>query len=147
MAGGYTEIKILKNKLARFYFEEYTKIMINITSKNFEITDSINTKIRQNLEKLYNLISADAGLDVVLERTTNHHKKGDVYKIHLVVKAGSRRYNAEVHGENIYSLIDELQLKIEREIKEGGEKKRVKDRNFARKIKSVLKNINPFGRD
>lgn len=119
--------------------------MITISTRNFEITENIDGKIKQNLEKHYTLVKDDALFDVHLERTTNHHKKGDIYRIQVTVKSAGKIYNAEAHGENLFEIIDEVSEKISREIKDGGEKKRVKDRTLGRKVKDVLKSLNPWG--
>lgn len=112
---------------------------INTSSKNFEITEIINGKLENVLGKFSKFIKEDSVFDVLIEKTTNHHKKGDVLRVHILLNNAGKRYNIEAHGENIFDVIDEAAERLEREVKAGGEKKRHLLRDFGRRFKDLLK--------
>jgi ribosomal subunit interface protein len=112
---------------------------INTSSKNFEITEIINSKLETVLNKFVKFTKDDSVFDVNVEKTTNHHKKGDVLRVHILFNNAGKKFNVEAHGENIFDVIDEAAERLEREVKAGKEKKMNSLRDFGRKFKNLLK--------
>jgi ribosomal subunit interface protein len=113
--------------------------MINISTRQFELTDTIDGKIKKAFEKHATLVKKDSLFDIHLERTTNHHKQGEVYRMEASVKSAGDFYHAESAGEDVYVLVDEVADKLQREIVEGGERRRTLDRSLSRKMKDKVK--------
>lgn len=115
--------------------------MITISTRQFELTDSIDGKIRKSFDKHTTLVKDGSLFDVHLERTTNHHKQGDVYRLEVSVKSGGKSYHVQETGDDVYGLVDEVADKLHREITQGGDRRRSLDRGLSRKIKDAVKHL------
>lgn len=115
--------------------------MITISTRQFELTDSIDGKIRKSFDKHATLVKEDSLFDVHLERTTNHHKQGDVYRLEVSVKSGGKSYHVEEVGDDVYRLVDEVADTLHREITQGGDRRRALDRGLSRKVKDAVKQL------
>lgn len=115
--------------------------MINISTRQFELTENIDGKIKKSFEKHATLVKDGSVFDVHLERTTNHHKHGEVYRLEVSVKSGSKSYHVEETGDDVPALIDQVSDTLHREITQDGDKRRALDRTLSRKIKDAVKQI------
>lgn len=114
---------------------------IIISTRQFELTESIDSKIKKSFEKSYSFVKDGNSINVHLERTTNHHRQGEVYKLEATVTSGGRQYHVQEMGEDVYKLADLVGDKLEREVVEGKDTKIGKDRSLARRVKGQIKNL------
>lgn len=119
---------------------------INITGRNIEITDAINDYVVKKLEGVdkflgYEKNNDDVILRVELERTTAHHKEGEIFKAEI---------NLHVHGENIsinseqedlYQAIDVVKDEIKRVLEDRKDKRQSLLRRGSRKIKDFVRGL------
>ncbi len=95
---------------------------VNIRQKNIEITPAlreyIDEKIIRSAEKfLQNKASTDLPiLDVEVERTTGHHRKGDVFRVAAKLCAGQQCFYANARGADVRAVCDVLEEELEREM-------------------------------
>ena len=95
---------------------------VNIRQKNIEVTPAlreyIEEKIIRSAEKFLNQQSTTdlPIMDIDVERTTMHHRKGDVYKVTANLKIGGRFFHAQAHGGDVRAACDLLEAELEREM-------------------------------
>lgn len=95
---------------------------VNIRQKNIEVTPAlreyIEEKIIHTAEKfLQSQASTDLPiLDVEVERTTAHHRKGDVFRMAVKLCAGKQCFYANAHGEDMHAACDLLEGELQREM-------------------------------
>lgn len=118
------------------------KIIMNIDIKitNFELTDALTDFVNQKLGSLDSRVSESDGVvrcNVEIARISNHHKNGDVYKTSVDMRVGEDIYRAEVVGEDMYAVIDEVKEKMERSLLSGNKK----NRSIARRAAAAFKRL------
>lgn len=95
---------------------------VNIRQKNIEVTPAlreyIEEKIIRTAEKF---LQEQAGtdlpfLDIVVERTTMHHRKGDVYCVEANLSIGNRIFHAQSQDSEVRSACDIVEEELEREM-------------------------------
>jgi len=98
---------------------------IELTEKNYEISDKLKEIINKKISKLDRYFGNDALARVVCKQENKTNK------LEVTVTNKGLLYRAEVVGENMYENIDFALPKIERQIIKEFEKKRDKFRNIA----------------
>ena len=106
---------------------------MNLQAKHLELTDAIRDYAEKKLGELDKFIPEGtlSSVDISLERTTNHHKKGDVFKAESNISVPGTLLNAESEHENLYAAIDLLKDEMTRELK------RYKDRLHTKMMKGA----------
>mgnify|MGYP001577796353 CR=1 FL=1 len=95
---------------------------VNIRQKNIEVTPALREYIEEKIihvaEKfLQEQASTDLPiLDVAVERTTAHHRKGDVFRMAAKLCAGNQCFYANTHGVDIRTACDYLEDELQREM-------------------------------
>lgn len=95
---------------------------VNIRQKNIEVTSALREYIEEKIihvaEKfLQDKASTDLPiLDIDVERTTGHHRKGEVYRVAAKLCAGSQCFHANASGEDIRAVCDVLEGELQREM-------------------------------
>lgn len=105
-----------------------------------ELTDAIREYAWNKISELQKFLpeGTHASVDIILERTTNHHKKGDVFKAEANVSVPGQLLNAEQVHEDLYAAIDKLKDEVGRELKKYKEKLTDKRMKGARDAKEDL---------
>lgn len=124
---------------------------VNIRQKNIEVTPALREYIEEKIirvaEKfLQEQASTDLPmLDVEVERTTAHHRKGDVFRIAAKLCAGKQCFYANAHGADIRAACDYLEEELQREM--YGRKNRISAlfRRGARVLKKSMR-LDPAAR-
>lgn len=109
---------------------------IIIKSANISVNKSIESYVKEKInscEKFIN-IKFPPEAYVKIEKTTLHHKKGDIFRaeINLVLKGKLLREEAE--REDIYLAINEVKDKLQRSLKKYKKRQSAKDKREARKV-------------
>ena len=117
---------------------------INITSiHGIEITNAISKYISHKFNivgEKFNL--GDSILNLELERTNNHHNKGDIYGVNLkIIHSGNNIFISEV-SEDLYIAIDKLEDKLKRELSSRKDKKKTILHRFGKRVKDIIKGNN-----
>ncbi|MDP3779371.1 MAG: ribosome-associated translation inhibitor RaiA [bacterium] len=95
---------------------------VNIRQKNIEVTPALREYIEEKIirvaEKfLQGQASTDLPmLDIDVERTTTHHRKGDVFRIAAKLCAGKLCFYADAHGADIRAACDVLEEELRHEM-------------------------------
>jgi len=111
-----------------------------IQAHHMELTDAIREYAWNKLTELSKFLpeGTHASVDIVLERTTNHHQKGDVFKAEANIDLPGQLINSETVHEDLYAAIDSLKDEVGREFKKYKEKLTDKQMKGARKAKELL---------
>ena len=95
---------------------------VNIRQKNIEVTPAlreyIEGKIIRVAEKfLQHQAASDLPiLDIGVERTTTHHRKGDVYAMEANLSLGGRMFHVKAHGADVRAVCDVLEEELSHEM-------------------------------
>lgn len=117
-------------------------MILNIKATKTTLTDSLREYIEKKLKPLDKLIGGDADgamVRVEIGRTTNHHKKGEVYRAEIKVALGKKDLYADASDEDIYAAIDEVKDEILRELKSHKTKTSDKKKAGGRTVKKMIK--------
>ena len=95
---------------------------VNIRQKNIEITPALREYIEEKIIRVAERFlqkQADTDLpilDVEVERTTAHHRKGDVYRVAAKLCGGSQCFFANARHGDVRAACDLLEEELEREM-------------------------------
>ena len=89
---------------------------IEITSKNYNVSDKLKAIIEKKVGKLDKYFNDDAVAKV------NCRQEGNLNKLELTVRSKGLFYRAEVSSDNMYENIDLALPKVERQIVKYGDK-------------------------
>lgn len=122
-------------------------MQISLKGTNIQILEStreyVDRKLVRTAEKFFKparqLAGGDGGdsvaLSIEVEKTTNHHKKGNIFRAEVNLKTGKVSLRAESTAETLTNAIDEVEYELSREIKKFKEKKRTEMLKGARRVK------------
>jgi ribosomal subunit interface protein len=116
---------------------------IAIRQKNIEVTPAlrvyIEAKLIRPVEKLLQGVTKELSLmDLELERTTAHHRKGKVYRAEANISLGKSLLRAEAEDEDIRAACDLLEEELKREITHFKSKRSAQEFRRAREAKKRL---------
>ncbi len=123
--------------------------MVNIKAINIYLSNSITKYINKRL----NIIIKKFGnkkptkCSVEIEKTTNHHKKGDVYKAEINITLDGVHFLTVSEKDDLYKAIDDARGQIVRRITQKKGRKQTLFKRGASSVKKMLKGIskrNPF---
>lgn len=120
---------------------------MNLKTTNFEINgetkDYLNKKI-EHLGKFVNLNSPNTNLDVEIGKISEHHQKGDIFRAEFNLSIGGEYYRADEESQSIMSAIDLAIEELLKQLRRGKDKRETMIKRGGRKIKEMLRNINPM---
>ncbi|MEK7650556.1 MAG: ribosome-associated translation inhibitor RaiA [Patescibacteria group bacterium] len=123
---------------------------INIKTTGLELTDALEAYLHEKLAHVEKFITeserAIARAEVNLAKTTQHHKNGDFFKAEITILLSGRSLHASANKDDLYAAIDEMQDEIISEIKRWHGKRHTLLRRGGRRIKNMLRSINPWKR-
>ena len=118
---------------------------MNIKTKttSLSLTPAISEYIEKRLSTIDKFFKDDttAKLDLELAKTTNHHKKGDIFRAEIHIVANGINAYASSEKEDLYMAIDSVKDEILSEIKSSNKKQRSLIRKGGAKIKNIIKGI------
>ncbi len=123
--------------------------MINIKSINLDLNNSIRRYINNRLDTIIKKFTNNkpTTCDVFLEKTTNHHNKGDLYKAEIKMNIDGKNFVVLSQKEDLYKAIDDVKEQLVRRITDTKEKKKTLFKRGATSVKKMIKGIskrNPF---
>ncbi|MDP2669437.1 MAG: ribosome-associated translation inhibitor RaiA [bacterium] len=116
-------------------------MQISLKGTNIQILEStreyVDRKLVRTAEKFF---KGGGGGDLVslaieVEKTTKHHKKGDIFRAEASLSMGKINLRAESTAETLNNAIDEVEYELMREIKKFKEKRRTTMLKGARRVK------------
>ena len=124
-------------------------MQINIRTKNLESSDAINEYVHKKVSELDKYINVHVGeleggrgaveAFVELERTTQHHKKGDIFRSEIqIVMPVLNSVRAESTQADLYASIDEAKDEIQRQLRKYQGKIRTNRQRNKQKFKKLL---------
>ena len=118
----------------------------NIKATNIELTPAISAYVEKKLSALekYLLSSPDAVVQVEVGKSTQHHKNGNVFRAEVHVTGGGYDLYAVSEQPDLYAAIDLVKDEIvDKTLHEKGKKETI-TRRGARRVKEMMKGLNPF---
>ncbi|MCX6754709.1 MAG: ribosome-associated translation inhibitor RaiA [Candidatus Nomurabacteria bacterium] len=121
---------------------------INIKATNIELTDAINDYINKRLSPISKFEKKGEILSrVEVGRTTNHHKKGDVFRAEIFIEINGTEFYAFSEKDDLYAAIDEAKEDLSRQVINNKDRKQTLFKRGASSVKKMLKGVsgrNPF---
>ncbi len=119
---------------------------INIKATNIELTKSIREYLEKKLSlvdlKLISPEDTSAICDVEVEKTTNHHKKGeDIFRAEFNLHVGNIFIRSESSQNNLYAAIDDAKDELFQSLRSKKNKKQDTGRKKMSKIKRLLRGL------
>lgn len=119
---------------------------INIQGTNYEITDADRTLVNEKISHFDKFMPVsdmeEVLVEVELEKTTDHHNNGKIYRAEFNVKYKKEFKRSELVEENMQIAIELASDQLEKQIRRTKGKKTDLMRRGAAKVKSWLR----FGR-
>jgi ribosomal subunit interface protein len=115
---------------------------MNITSKHFELTPPIEEYVKKKINQALEGLHGEAThVDVMVEKTTMHHQKGEHFRVSVHVDIPRGEMYCDETTEDLYSAIDLCADGIGRKVYDAKSKKQARQRaarKSARSLKSAL---------
>ncbi|OHA02951.1 MAG: ribosomal subunit interface protein [Candidatus Sungbacteria bacterium RIFCSPLOWO2_01_FULL_54_21] len=118
---------------------------ITIRQRNFTITPAFRAYMEQKIVRPAERLLASSRdedlplFDIEVERTTRHHRKGQVYRVEVNMTIGKKLIRAEATDEDPRSACDLLEEELKREIRSFKTKSRTLVKRGGRKAKSMTR--------
>ncbi len=110
--------------------------------KNFELTEALEEKLEKRFATLERLLpkgSVDILCEVELEKVTDHHQAGRIYRAEVNLSFGGRLLRAEAVEESMDEAIDRIKSELKRELEKTQSRKESLIRRGARRAKAFLR--------
>lgn len=121
---------------------------INIKANNVRLDEAVNAWIYKKLGEIEKYLPDFSGeeleggretleLDVEIEKTTKHHRKGDVFRTEVQLYLPKELIRVEAVDQDLRTTINQAKDELHRKIKKYKKKRIVRARKWARKIKEI----------
>src|SRR3989338_9304593 len=114
-------------------------MQVSLKGTNMQILEStreyVDKKLVRVAEKYLKDGMGSVSLAVEVEKTTNHHKKGEVFRAEATLRMGKISLRAEATAEALNDAIDMVEEELGTEIKKFKEKRRTQMLKGARRMK------------
>lgn len=121
---------------------------IRIKTTNMELTDAIDSYVREKLNSLEKLLNEEQqNIDAYIEvgKVSNHHNVSeDAFIAEVNLSVDGEKYFARSTTSDLYASIDEVKDTVAREIKRSKGKSQTLLIRGARKIKKRIKGMKPW---
>ena len=116
-----------------------------VSAMNMELTESLAnyaTKKFSSLDKYFKVKKDDVWCEVLIGKTSHHHKKGDYFEAEVKIHTPGKIFLSKVITDDMYKSIDNSRDDIEEEIVATKTKKETLWKRGAAKIKHLLRKNN-----
>ncbi len=120
-------------------------MQINLQAKNIEITESIGDYVEKKVTNLGKILikmeekGGEVMVNFEVEKTTNHHKAGDIYKASCLIDISGQSFHASSEKHDLYGAIDDVKEALFREIGSAKDRKQTLFKRGATKVKKLLR--------
>lgn len=104
-----------------------------------DITTSIEEYLYKKLSSVERFLDDDTKVEVELERTTHHHKSGDIYRVEVNIHYKGKLYRVEKTSSDMYSSVDLVQDELFNLLSAKKDKNITLFRKGAQKIKNLFR--------
>jgi len=108
-------------------------------STNINITEAVRDHLYSKMSTIERFIDGNTKVEVELEKTTNHHKSGDIYRVGVNIWNKGKLNRVEKTSADIYSSIDLAQADLFNVLSSKKDKSMTLFKRGAQKIKNVFK--------
>ena len=115
-------------------------LKIDLASKDMKLTDAIVAEVEKKigtLDKYLQSAGSPAEVRVEVFKTTNHHKKGEIFSVIANLKVKGKLSRVETTGTELYEAIDKAKDELKREIIQTDNKNIDARRDGSRKAKAA----------
>lgn len=116
--------------------------IINIKATNIELTEELETLVEQKLSPLEKFLpdgETDMKCEVELERVTDHHQSGKIFRAEINLYVGGKLFRAEGTEDQMEKAVDEMRDGVKRELRRASGKRESLIRRGGRKIKNMMR--------
>lgn len=106
---------------------------------NINITESVEEYLYKKLSSIEKFINDDTKVEVELEKTSNHHKAGDIFRAEVNILIHGKMNRVERSSANMYSSIDLMQEELFNILSNKKDKRITLFKKGAQKIKNIFK--------
>lgn len=125
--------------------KEQKNIIIKIKSTNFELTPAVEDYIRTKIDMLQKFLkyyaqkSGKLIFEVDIGKTTEHHRKGNIFRAEINFTAGGIFLRAVAEKEDLYAAIDKVKDEMQRELRRNKNKTLVILKRGSAQLKRLLR--------
>ena len=115
---------------------------INIKAKNFTVLPAIQELLEKKLATLERVLpkgEVDIICDVELEKITDHHQAGKIYRTEINISFAGKLVRAEATEESMENAIDHAKGEMKRELDKVQSRSESMFRRGARKAKDLFR--------
>ena len=119
---------------------EFPNIQTKATS--LTLTDALVDLLEKRLQTLGKLLPEDEtsiSCDVELEKITDHHQTGKIYRAEINLRIGGKLYRAESTEERIEDAIDRAKNDLKTELRRSKDKRQSLMRRGGQKLKDLIR--------
>ncbi len=118
----------------------------NIKTTNITLSASISEYTEKRLNKIAKFLDDDPATqcDIELAKTTEHHKKGDIFKAEIHIVGSGKNLYATAEREDLYAAIDAVRDEILQELNARREKRISFVRRGGARVKAMVKGMWPW---
>lgn len=112
---------------------------ITLQGNHLDLTEEIKKEVDKKLAGLDKFLGEGTHVEfhIELSRTTNHHRKGEVFRAEANIVVPGTLLRVESEAETLFQAIDELKDEMQRELKKYKEIHQEKERSGARQFKEM----------
>lgn len=113
----------------------------HIRVTGISMTEAIEDYVTRKVAAFDKYVSKDssADLSVELQKTTAHHKAGDIFKAELDLRFGGSHFHVASEESDLYAAIDKAKDELLQELRSQKGKREALWRRGHRKIKDMLR--------
>lgn len=114
---------------------------MNIITKctNIDLSVAVSEYLDKKLSVINKFVDGGSKIQVELEKTTNHHKSGDIYRVELNLWNKGKLIRVERSSGDLYSAIDIAKDELEEIILSNKDKQRSLWKRGAGAIKNLFR--------
>lgn len=115
---------------------------IKLKGTNLELTDAIREHVDTRISSLQKYIDPNDTsflCDVEVEKTTDHHKSGEIYRAEVNIHIAGHDFRAEAIKEKLFDAIDEAKNEMARDLRRNKKKTQKSIRKGGLRIKEILR--------
>lgn len=118
-------------------------IKYNLKLTHVESSPELITHLEDKISQVTKFVHGDldnAFSEIELEKTTEHHKQGEIFRAEINLKlADGQFFRADATAGDLFSAIDDVKAKVSKEVRRHYKKENVLLRRGGRVIKKMLR--------
>lgn len=85
-------------------------MQITFRYDHLDQTPALEAHVIKKMMSIEHLVAGypDARADVAFERTTGHHRSGDVFKVQIHLVIAGHTFDVDAQGDDVYAVVDEV---------------------------------------